>query len=260
MPHDDELTVSLLTRAHNADFMACILTTDTWQLGWRHDDVATGNYAFYRGIGADLGLSDAVFQQRLREQGIDSDKQPEEAGAYWINHVWHGRAWSWERIAWPMKTWKQISGGKPFCIKGLQAVADAQKAVEYGVDGIVVSNHAGRQGDGAIASLDALENIASAVGDEIYIMYGSGIRGASDVCKALALGAKFVWVGKLWVWGLRIMGEAGVRHVMKSLLADFDILMNVGGFQNVAQMMDRGILGEFCLSFFSLSLSFVPGV
>ena len=128
-------------------------------------------------------------------------------------------------------------------MKGIQSVEDAKKAVEVGCDGIVVSNHAGRQVDGAIASLDALENIVAAVGDQTYIMYDSGVRGGSDVLKALALGAKFVWVGRLWVWGLSIMGEAGVRHVMKSLLADFDILMNVGGFQNIEQI-DRSALGE----------------
>ena len=243
MPHDDELTISLLTRAWNSGFDACILTTDTWQLGWRHDDVATGNYAFYRGIGADLGLSDPVFQKRLAAKGIDPKKDPQRAGAEWIDNIWHGRAWSWEKIPWLIKTWKEISGGKPFCLKGIQSVEDAKKAVEVGCDGIIVSNHAGRQVDGAIASLDALENIVAAVGPDIYIMYDSGIRGAADVVKALALGAKFVWVGRLWVWGLSIMGEPGVRHVMKSLLADFDILMNVGGFQNVGQI-DRSILGE----------------
>lgn len=244
MPHDDELTISLLTRAFQSGFDACILTTDTWQLAWRHDDVATGNYAFYHGVGADLGLSDPVFQKRLKEAGIDPVRQPNEAGAMWIDNVWHGRAWSWEKIPWLIETWKKISGGRPFCLKGIQSVADAKKAVEVGCDGIVVSNHAGRQVDGAIASLDALENIVAAVGDKTYIMYDSGIRGAADVVKALALGAKFVWVGRLWVWGLSIMGEAGVRHVMKSLLADFDILMNVGGFQNVGQI-DRSVLGEF---------------
>lgn len=151
-------------------------------------------------------------------------------------------------MPWLIRTWKRISGGKPFCLKGIQSVADAEKAVEVGCDGIVVSNHAGRQVDGAIASLDALESIAAAVGDRTYIMYDSGIRGAADVVKALALGAKFVFVGRLWVWGLSIMGEHGVRHVMKSLLADFDILMNVGGFQNVEQMMDRSVLGTYLLS------------
>ena len=246
MPHDDELTISLLTRAHESGFTACMLTTDTWQLGWRHDDVATGNYAFYRGIGADLGLSDPVFKKRLAAHGIDPVKDPQKAGALWIDNVWHGRAWSWEKMPWLIKSWKRISGGKPFCLKGIQSVADARKAIEVGCDGIVVSNHAGRQVDGAIASLDALENIVDAVGDKTYIMYDSGIRGGSDVLKALAIGAKFVWVGRLWVWGLSIMGEPGVRHVMKALLADFDILMNVAGFQNIRQI-DRSCLGEYFL-------------
>jgi len=76
LPHDDELTVSLLTRAHDSGFSTCILTLDTWQLGWRHDDVANSNYAFYHGIGADLGLSDPVFQKRLREAGIDPEIMP----------------------------------------------------------------------------------------------------------------------------------------------------------------------------------------
>lgn len=81
-----------------------------------------------------------------------------------------------------------------------------------------------------------MTNLNAAVGDKTYIMYDSGVRGASDVFKALALGAKFVFVGRLWVWGLSIMGEHGVRHVMKSLLADFDILMNVAGCQSVSQI------------------------
>lgn len=159
MPHDDELTISLLQRAHDSGFTACILTVDTWQLGWRHNDVATSDYAFYKGIGADLGLSDPVFQKRLKEAGIDPKKNPKEAGAMWIENVWHGRSHSWEKIPWLIKTWKEISGGKPFAIKGVQRVDDAQKCVEVGCDGIVVSNHAGRQVDGAIASLDALEKI-----------------------------------------------------------------------------------------------------
>ncbi|KAL2055579.1 hypothetical protein ABVK25_004387 [Lepraria finkii] len=248
MPHDDELTISLLTRAFNSGFDVCMLTTDTWQLAWRHDDVSTGNYAFYHGVGADLGLSDPIFQKRLAEAGIDPVKQPNEAGAMWIDNVWHGRAWSWEKMPWLIKTWKKISGGRPFCLKGIQSVEDAKRAVQIGCDGIVVSNHAGRQVDGAIASLDALENIVAAVGDKTYIMYDSGIRGAADVAKALALGAKFVWVGRLWVWGLSIMGEAGVRHVMKSLLADFDIFMNVAGFQNIEQI-DKTALESYPKSY-----------
>ena len=246
MPHDDELTLSLLTRAWKAGFDALILTTDTWQLGWRHDDVATSNYAFYRGFGADLGLTDPVFRSRCTEAGIDPDTDPVGASTKWIDSIWHGRAWSWEKIPWLMEQWKRISGGRPFAIKGIQSVRDARKCVEYGVDAIVVSNHAGRQVDGAIASLDALEKIVDAFGDQIYIMFDSGVRGASDVVKALALGAKFVFVGRLWIWGLSIMGEDGVRHVMKSLLADLDILMGVGGFNSVEDF-DRSILGMLLL-------------
>ncbi|OJJ44731.1 hypothetical protein ASPZODRAFT_71347 [Penicilliopsis zonata CBS 506.65] len=248
MPHDDELTLSLMTRAWGNGFDVLILTTDTWQLGWRHDDVAHSNYAFYRGMGADLGLSDPVFQRRCRENGIDPEKDAVAASTKWIDSIWHGRAWSWEKIPWLIKEWKRISGGRPFVIKGIQSVADAKKCAEYGVDGIVVSNHAGRQVDGAIASLDALENIVEAVNDRIYIMYDSGIRGASDVVKALALGAKFVFVGRLWVWGLSIKGEEGVRHVMKSLLADFDILMAVAGFNSVKEF-DRSVLESYPRSY-----------
>ncbi|TVY58668.1 putative lactate 2-monooxygenase PB1A11.03 [Lachnellula cervina] len=217
MPHDDELTLSLLQRAHDSGFTACILTLDTWQLAWRHHDTAGSNYAFL-------------------SWGIDAKEQPNEAGALWIDNVWHGRAWSWEKMPWLMEQWRRISGGKPFCLKGIQSVVDARKAVELGVDGIVVSNHAGRQVDGAVASLDALEKIVNAVGDKTYIMFDSGVRGAADIFKALALGAKFVFVGRLWVFGLSIKGELGVRHVMKSLLADFDILMNVSGYQSVDQI------------------------
>jgi isopentenyl diphosphate isomerase/L-lactate dehydrogenase-like FMN-dependent dehydrogenase len=170
MPHDDELTLSLLQRAHDSGFTACILTLHTWQLAWRHHDVATSNYAFYHGIGADLGLSDPVFQKRMREAGIDPKTQPNEAGAMWIDSVWHGRAWTWEKIPWLMEQWARISGGIPFCLKGIQSVSDAKKAVEMGVNGIVVSNHAGRQVDGAIASLDALEKIVAGEQDSAFFV------------------------------------------------------------------------------------------
>ncbi|KAE8856757.1 hypothetical protein PTNB73_09479 [Pyrenophora teres f. teres] len=213
MPHDDELTRSILQRAVDSGFSACILTLDTWQLGWRHDDVANSNYAFYHGLGADLGLTDPVFQKRLKEKGIDPKTQPNEAGALWIDNVWHGRAHTWEKAVWAMKLWKELSGGKPFSLKGIQSVDDAKKAVDLGFDGIVVSNHAGRQVDGAVASLDSLEKIVDAVGDKIYIMFDSGVRSVSDVVKALALGARFVFVGRLWIWGLAIM--AGYDHTIR---------------------------------------------
>lgn len=167
----------MLERAWKAGFDVCVLTTDTWQLAWRHGDVANANYAFYHDHGAgDIGLSDPVFLKRCREAGLDPDSQDPQVkfkiGAKWIDeHIWHGKSHSWERLPWVMEQWKRISGGKPFCLKGIQSVADARKAVEAGVDGIVVSNHAGRQVDGAVASLDALEEIVKAVGDKTYVRF-----------------------------------------------------------------------------------------
>lgn len=148
----------------------------------------------------------------------------------------HGHAHTWEKTKWLIKEWKRISGGKPFLVKGIQSVADAKRAVEIGCDGIVVSNHAGRQVDGAIASLDALEKIVAAVGDRIVVTFDSGIRSAADVFKALALGAKFVFIGRLWIWALGVGGRAGVKHVVKGLLAEFDILMNVAGYATLEEI------------------------
>lgn len=168
---DDEVCVSMLERAFKNGYDACMLTTDTWQLAWRHHDVATGNYAFYHDHGAgDIGLQDPVFLKRVREAGLDPEENPKEVGAKWIDeNVWHGRAFTWEKLPWLMEQWKRISGGRPFCLKGIQNAADAEKAVSMGVDGIVVSNHAGRQVDGAVASLDALEEIVDAVGDKTFV-------------------------------------------------------------------------------------------
>jgi isopentenyl diphosphate isomerase/L-lactate dehydrogenase-like FMN-dependent dehydrogenase len=197
---DDEQAISMLTRAHESGYQACILTTDTWQLAWRHNDAYMGNYAFYHEHGAgDIALNDPVFLKRLQEAKLDFSKEPKKVGAKWMDeNIWHGHSHTWAKIPWLMKQWKRISDGKPFCLKGIQSIADAKKAVKLGVDGIVVSNHAGRQVDGAIGSLDALEKIVDAVGDKTTIMFDSGIRTGADVFKALALGAKFVFIGRLW--------------------------------------------------------------
>ncbi|KAI0448171.1 FMN-dependent dehydrogenase [Xylaria telfairii] len=235
---DDNVVLSMLERAAQSGYTALFLTTDTWQLAWRHDDTEAGNYAFYHEHGAgDLGLEDKAFREQFKRLGLDAEREPKKVGAQWIDgNIWHGHSFSWDKLPWLMENWHRISGGKPFVLKGLQSVEDARKAVEMGVDGIVVSNHAGRQVDGAIASLDALEKIVDAVGDKTYVMYDSGIRGGADVFKALALGAKFVFIGRLWVYALGAGGEEGVRHVVKGLLADFDILMNVAGYPDLKEI------------------------
>lgn len=141
----------------------------------------------------------------------------------WIDSsVWHGKAHTWEKLPWLISQWKRsashsilpypslslinafviiVSSGRPFVLKGVQSIGDAQKALQYGCDGVVVTNHAGRQVDGAVGSLEVLPEIVDAVGDKMTVLFDSGVRSGADVFKALALGAKAVMVGRLYVWG-----------------------------------------------------------
>ncbi|PPQ82546.1 hypothetical protein CVT25_007155 [Psilocybe cyanescens] len=258
MGHDDEVTISLLERAWKSGFDVCMLTLDTWQLGWRPTDINIANYTFYYpgSVGNEIGESDPVFMRKYEEElKRDSGK--------WIDScVWHGKAHSWEKIPWVIKEWKRISNGRPFLLKGIQSVDDARKALELGCEGIVVSNHAGRQVDGAVGSLEVLPDIVDAVGDKMKIIFDSGIRTGADVFKAIALGAHAVQVGRLYVWGMAHEGESGCRHVMKSLLAvrascclsersrilncsllqDLDILMTVAGYRSITRDVTRKAL------------------
>jgi hypothetical protein len=98
LPHDDELATSLLQRAADSGYDACIFTVDTWQLGWRHEDIRLGNYGFYKGIGTELGASDPVFRRKLDEWGLDPVKDTKEVGRKWIDSVWHGKAFDWSKV------------------------------------------------------------------------------------------------------------------------------------------------------------------
>ncbi|TFY53727.1 hypothetical protein EVG20_g9990 [Dentipellis fragilis] len=235
MGHDDEITISLLERAWKSGFDVCMLTVDTWQLGWRPTDINIANYVFYYpgAVGNEIGQSDPVF---MKKHGGELEK---DSGKWIDSSVWHGKAHTWEKIPWLIKEWKRISNGRPFVIKGIQCAEDAIKAYEVGCEGIVVTNHAGRQVDGAVGSLEVLPEIAEAVGDKMTIIFDSGIRTGSDVFKAIALGAHAVQVGRLYVWGMSHEGEAGCRHVMKSLLADLDITMTVGGYRSITKDVHR---------------------
>jgi L-lactate dehydrogenase (cytochrome) len=124
----------------------------------------------------------------------------------------------------------------PILIKGIQHVEDAREAVRRGLDGIVVSNHGGRQVDGAIGSLDALPTIAAAVGDDLAILFDSGVRSGADVLKALALGADAVCLGRPYVWGLALDGQAGVEVVLKMVLAELDLTMALCGLTRPDQI------------------------
>ncbi len=121
-------------------------------------------------------------------------------------------------------------------IKGIQHADDAREAAARGIDGIVVSNHGGRQVDGAIASLDALPAIAEAAGDDLTILFDSGVRSGSDVIKALALGADAVCLGRPYIWGLALEGQQGVETVLKMVLAELDLTMALCGYTKPEQL------------------------
>jgi lactate 2-monooxygenase len=231
-PDDQDVCASILARAKAAGFTTLVLTLDTWTLAWRPADLDQAYLPFLQGEGVAIGLSDPVFRARL-------EKTPEEdrptAILRWVLMV-TGTDKSWDRLSFLREHWDG-----PIVLKGIQHVDDARRAVDAGMDGIVVSNHGGRQVDGAIGALEALPGIASAVGDQLDVLFDSGVRTGADVIKALALGAKAVLLGRPWVYGLAHGGEAGVVHVLRSLLADLDLTLGLSGHRSVAELSSRSL-------------------
>jgi lactate 2-monooxygenase len=229
-PSESDVTASILSRAKKAGYTTLVVTLDTWTLGWRPCDLDQAYLPFLQGEGVAIPFSDPAFRALL-------DKTPEEDKAAailrWIFMV-TGTDRSWKQLPFLREHWDG-----PIVLKGIQHVDDARRAVAAGMDGIIVSNHGGRQVDGAIAALDALPEIATAVGDRIEVLFDSGVRTGADVLKALALGASAVLLGRPYVYGLAHGGEAGVRHVLRSLLADFDLTMGLSGNRSVGQLSPR---------------------
>jgi isopentenyl diphosphate isomerase/L-lactate dehydrogenase-like FMN-dependent dehydrogenase len=226
-PNDEDVCASFLDRAKNAGFSALVVTLDTWLLGWRPHDLDHAFLPFLTGKGLATYFSDPVFQSGL-EKAPEDDLQ--SAVLRWLP-MFTGADHTWENLAFIREHWDG-----PILVKGVQHVDDARKAVDAGMNGIVVSNHGGRQVDGAIGSLEALPGIADAVGDQVEVLFDSGIRTGADVLKAVALGAKAVLVGRPWVYGLALGGYDGVRHVLRSLLADIDLTLALSGHHSLAHV------------------------
>ncbi len=210
-----------------AGYEALVVTLDTWLLGWRPADLTDGFLPFLRGEGNVNYLQDPVFRAAL-------PKAPEEdmpsAVAYW--------AWQFSN---PAVTWADLQFLRectklPIVLKGIQSVQDAQLAVEHGIEGIIVSNHGGRQVDGAIGSLQALPGVVEAVGERCEVLFDSGIRSGADALKALALGARAVCLGRPYTWGLALGGEQGVIEVLRAFLADLDLNMALSGHASVDEL------------------------
>lgn len=224
---DHELTSSLLKRAENAGYSALVVTLDTAMLGWRERDLRHPYLPFLLGHGLANYFTDPVFCSRLDKP---PQADPTTAIRLWAS-LFSNTALTWKDLGW-LRNQTRV----PIVLKGILHPDDSRLAIDHGADAIIVSNHGGRQVDGAIAALDALPAVVDTVQQKIPVLFDSGIRYGADAMKALALGAKAVLLGRLYIWGLAIAGEQGVRDVVQNFLADLDLTMGLAGFRSVTDL------------------------
>jgi lactate 2-monooxygenase len=231
-PKDRAVAASLLGRAQAAGFTVLVVTLDTRTLAWRPRDLDHGYLPFLHGIGVQNYLTDPAFQAALASP-VDTDPG---AAILRYTQIFGDLSLTWDDLPFVRQHWHG-----PIVLKGILSAADAVRAADAGMEGIVVSNHGGRQVDGAIGALDALPAVAGAVGSRMTVLFDSGIRGGADMVKALALGAQAVLVGRPYVYGLALGGEGGVRHVLRALRNDFELTMRLAGIAS------PGEVGPDCL-------------
>ncbi len=257
----NELVQSLVQRAEKCGAAAIVVTLDTTLLGWRTRDLDVAYLPFLEGKGIAQYTSDPVFQKLLDDpdetQSVKRSITPSSIaglismvnrypGNGFFSKLKSGRPIKAVRkfvsiYSNPATTWDDLSFLRqctklPVVLKGIVHADDAQKALDAGVDGIIISNHGGRQTDGSIATLDALPGIAAIVQNKIPVLLDSGIRGGADVVKALALGANAVCVGRPYVYGLALAGEQGVYEVMRNIMSEFELTMALAGCKNVTEI------------------------
>jgi L-lactate dehydrogenase (cytochrome) len=225
--NDRELAESFVGRAERAGYGAIVVTVDTFIPGWKPRDLQQAWLPFLNGMGVANYFEDPVFRAGL-------EKTPEEDRGAATGHFLGVQANP--ALAWDDLAWLRERTSLPIVLKGIQHTDDAREAAARGIDGIIVSNHGGRQVDGAIASLEALPAIATAVGDQMAVLFDSGIRGGADVLKALALGADAACLGRPYVWGLALDGQAGVEAVLKTILGELDLTMALCGYTRPSQL------------------------
>lgn len=224
---DPAFNASVLHRAEQAGCEAIVVTLDTFLLAWRPADIQNAYLPFLLGQGIGNYLNDPAFRSALT-------RPPEEDPQAAIQHflqIFTNPSLTWQDLAFLRERTKL-----PILLKGILHADDARKAIDAGMNGVIVSNHGGRQVEGAIASLDALPAVVEAVHGEVPILLDSGIRRASDVIKAIALGAQAVLLGRPYLWGLALGGEQGVREVLTNFLADLDLTLALSGSASWAEV------------------------
>jgi lactate 2-monooxygenase len=229
--NDREICASFVSRAEAAGYGAIVVTLDTLNLGWRPRDLRQAYLPFIKGEGCGQFFTDPVFLSRL-------EKTPEEdllTAAATMLATFPNIGLVWEDLDW-------LRGQTllPILVKGVVTADDAELAFQHGVDGIVVSNHGGRQVDGAVAALDALVEIRDAFPDAVVLMDG-GIRSAADVLKAMALGADAVLLGRPYAYALAVGGQRGVEELIQNLMAEIDLNLALAGATSVNDL-DRSWL------------------
>ena len=224
---DREVVASLVERAAAAGYSAVVVTLDTLVLGWRPRDLRQAYLPFRQAEGIAQFTSDPVFRSRL---DVPPEEEPLVAAATMLS-MFPNLALRWDDLAWLRE---RVS--VPLLVKGILSGEDAERAFEAGVDGIVVSNHGGRQVDGAIGALDALVDVRERVGREAVVLMDGGVRTGADVVKALALGADAVLVGRPYAYGLAVGGQEGVEAVLRQLAAETDVTLALLGARSVREL------------------------
>ncbi|CCG01399.1 alpha-hydroxy-acid oxidizing protein [Blastococcus saxobsidens] len=264
----DELVESLIGRAEAAGCDALVVTLDTTMLGWRPRDLDLGHLPFALGKGIAQYTSDPVFRRLVEARAAGAGQtdsppaqpQPRPTPAAVKALVTMAKAWpgsfrdnlrsplpraavetflsiySRPSISWADLTWLRERTKLPILLKGVLHPDDARRALDEGMDGVVVSTHGGRQVDRSIAALDALPDVVAAIGDRAPVLLDSGIRSGADVFTAVALGARAVLLGRPFAWGLALAGEEGVRQVISDVVGEFDLTLGLTGHTAVDQL------------------------
>lgn len=260
----NDLVANFLQRAEACGCSAIVVTLDTTMLGWRARDLELASLPFLQGMGIAQYTSDPVFQRLLDEPDTAPRPKPKvtlaaiatliaanrrHPGGFWEN-LRSGRGlkavrkftqiYSRPNITWSDLPFLREHTRLPIILKGILHPDDVRKALDYGVDGIYVSNHGGRQVDGSVGAIEALPKVVEAAKGKVPVLFDSGVRGGADAFKALALGAAAVGIGRPYCWALAVNGQAGVEELLENWMADFELTMGLAGCKNVAEIRAPG--------------------